>query len=739
MSDLDLEGENLSAERDLDLAEVPVPSDAMKDTLDRETRTEYAAILAQFRKRIEESYAYWETTYTNSRKDVDFVYVEQWPEEAKTARQNRPQLTLNVLPQYAQQVVNSARRAKFSIQVDQIAGENKPFLSRTGGSVAYDRSQVMEGLIRDIEDRSKAHNCYSRALQHAVEGGFGWLFVTTAECLDDPFNIELEIEHVRDRYSVLVDPQSERENLSDAKWICKSRDYDWDEFREEWPNAVYSDTGMPMAGHRRDEGSYSEVQQNTVRVTDYWWKEPVEREACEYIRAVGTVEDRLVLYRDEHEGIFDELEEQGYQKGRTVKVQGYRIRYARVTNHAILDGPHWWPSTILPGVMVRGREINLQTDDVLNGMFRYSKDAARMLNYWMSQATEKMALLPRAPYLISEEQISGHKDQWMNMYQQNSPVLVYTSDPDVPPPARVNTTDMATGELQLMSNARSLLQDTIGMHDAGLGRRSNEVSGIALNERQEQIELGNYDFLDNLSKSVVRIGEILCDMIPRVYTGSMARRLIMNDDSQIFVDLNKDIVDEETGKTVRVFSMDFSRYACRVDVGPASKTQRQEFVNMMIEWGRSDPDGFALFRDLIVKHMDIPQAHVIADRMKKTVPREFLSETEQAEVPPPQPSPEQQAEIMKAQAEMMKAQAEIAKAELMVKSSEFRAAQDEARLQLEVERGVNRQGEEASKSAENARKDREKEQRDSEGDERKIAALIKREVAKALASSKKES
>ena len=259
---------------------------------------------------------------------------------------------------------------------------------------------------------------------------------------------------------------------------------------------------------------------------------------------------------------------------------------------------------------------------------------------------------------------------------------------------------MAQGELQLIAQSRSLLQDTIGVHDASLGRRSNEVSGVALEKRQERGDLGTFDFIDNLAKAIVRVGEILVDMIPRVYTTDFVRRVILPDDSEIFVDLNREVKDEETGRMIRVFSLDYARYSCRVDVGPASKTQREEFVKMMIEWGRSDPEGFTMFRDLVVANMDIPQARVIAQRMKAAVPRHLLSEEDQEAIPPPEPTIQDKIAEMQAQAAMKQAEADIKKADAGARSSELRAESDAARLQFEQEKGLNRAEADAKKDAE---------------------------------------
>ena len=90
----------------------------------------------------------------------------------------------------------------------------------------------------------------------------------------------------------------------------------------------------------------------------------------------------------------------------------YKVRYMRCIYSHVLDGPHDWPSKHLPIVMVRGREINLEERDLYIGLFRYAHDPQRMLNFWMSAATEKVALVPRSPFIAAVDQIANHEDQW---------------------------------------------------------------------------------------------------------------------------------------------------------------------------------------------------------------------------------------------------------------------------------------------------------------------------------------
>lgn len=722
----------------VDLSSEPLPSDQPIDTKKEELSGD-EAILKQMAERLNRGWDFWEETYQLSREDVNFVYDDQWPEYAKKGRQNRPQLTMNQLPHFAQQVTNNARQSRFSIQVRQLSGKNTPIMDAKA-SKSYSRAQIMEGLIRDIEVRSKARDAIGRACQHQVEGAFSWFLVKTRQCFEDPFDIELAIEHIEDRYSAMIDPMSRRVDDSDAQWCANWVDVPTEEFKIRWPEIPAQDwNSAEVQRFRQSDGVYWSGDRDNTRVVDYWWKEPMERVALEYVREIDTQLERLVMFEDEVEDVLDELKFEGYIERQRKEIDGYKVKYARCTASHILDGQqggHDWPSMHLPLVMVKGREVNLDTKKIIISLFRYAHDPQRMVNFWSSAATEKMALVPRQPYIAAAEQVANHLDDWEKMYEANKPVLLYDYIPDLPPPQRQNTTAMAQGELAMVGQSKIFLMDAVGIHDASLGRRSNEVSGRAVEARQEQGDRGTYDFIDNLGKAYTRVGDILVDMIPRVYTTDFVRRAIMPDDSELMVDLNKVVRDEESGQDIRVFSLDFARYSCRVELGPESKTQREEFVKMMIEWGRSDPEGFAAFRDLIVQNMDIPMARVVAQRMKAMVPRELLSPEEQEQLPEPEPTPADQIEMMKAEAEQMKAQAEMKKAEAMMAQAEMRSVGDQARLGHEIQKGENRTIEQRLKIAEQQLKTMEAQAKaagagEGDGD---VEGKIKREVAKQMAA-----
>lgn len=716
--------------RKVDLRMDTLPSDNPIQTRGVEPnqmgRTGNEAILQQMRDRMNQAHDWWNPIYTMSREDVAFAYDDQWPQYAKKGRKNRPMLTMNMLPEYIHQVMGQARKSKFSIHIRQTAGKNDTFVA-TDGNSKYTRSQVIEGCIRDIESRSKAHRAYCRAMQHAVEGGIGWLRVRTVRPDDDPFNIDLRLEHVKDRYSVVMDPFAELEDYSDARYGGIGLDMPEEEFRAQWPDVPPSGWKPDYPGRRANEGAYWSGQNRFVRVVDYWWKEPMKRTALDMVKRDPETDgfDRLVLYKDEVEEVLDELKDEGFEIRDEMEIDGQKVKYMRTIWNHILDGPHDWPSMHLPIIPVLGRHINLAKNDLYVGLTRFSKDPQRMYNFWASSATEKIALAPKAPFILTADSISGHEDMWNNMQTSNKPYLLWNYEEGVPPPSQNQAITLATGELQLLQQSKMALQDSIGMHDASLGKRSNEVSGVALQERQDQGSNSTYEFVDNLASAVKSGGDILADMIPRIYTSEVARDIVLPDDTTVSILLNHPVRDKETGKMFKVNTLDFARFSCRATAGPASATQREEFVNMMMEWGRSDPEGFPTFRDLIIENLDIPNGRVIAERMKMMVPRQFLSPEDAAKLPPPQPTPEQMLAAKELDVRQIEAEAKIAKAQADMEIAKERVKADEARTQFEVEKGLNREEQEAANG-----------QEDDSVSKAEVEALIKRAVAQAMAAKK---
>ena len=230
--------------------------------------------------------------------------------------------------------------------------------------------------------------------------------------------------------------------------------------------------------------------------------------------------------------------------------------------------------------------------------------------------------------------------------------------------------------------------------------------------------------MDNLSYALKSLFEILVDVIPAIYNKERVQRIINSDESESLVRLNETIVDEETGEEHTLHSINLGRYSVAVHTGPATMTQRQEFVDTIIELGKTNPQFMQSSMDYFFRSLDIPFAHEIAERFKKLLPRHLLSQKEQEEIPPPQPSPAEEVEMMRAQADKeraitdrevipIEAQAKVDVAQLKVQEQELKVGQAVEQGDNAAEKG-RLDIEKAGKGVEKADKDLEKSDKDIE-------------------------
>ena len=292
-----------------------------------------------------------------------------------------------------------------------------------------------------------------------------------------------------------------------------------------------------------------------------------------------------------------------------------------------------------------------------------------MANYWDSAATEAVALAPKAPFSGTPEQIEGFEDEWENANTSNLSFLPF--NPQTPGdrgPQRQQPAIVPSAEISMSMQSSDKIKSTMGMFDASVGAQGNETSGRAIIARQREGDTGSFRFIDNLSKAIRRVGRLLVELIPTIYDTERVVRLKFPDDTEDFVKLNEQIFDDESGEWITISDLSIGKYDVVVTTGPAYSTQRMEAADAMMQFAAAVPQAGAVMADLIALNMDWPGADTIADRLKKIVPPNVLTNKEReamAEDMPEQeePTPEQQIQMKEAEAKSKQADADIAEAE----------------------------------------------------------------------------
>jgi hypothetical protein len=250
------------------------------------------------------------------------------------------------------------------------------------------------------------------------------------------------------------------------------------------------------------------------------------------------------------------------------------------------------------------------------------KDAVRMKNYFRSVAAEQLGYAPKAKWMVTASAVEGREDELREAHLKRDPLMVFNDEAifgqnvlPVQPPgieaallneAAVNTQDM---------------KDVTGIHDASLGIRSNETSGRAIMARQREGDVANLQFHDNGNAAVLEAGDVVNQLLPQIYDAKRIVRGIGEDEQMKFVKINDPYDPESIDMSVGMFDVALS-------TGTSYTTKRVEAAQAMMDAIQVWPQLMSVAGDLVAKAQDWPGADKLAERLKKTIPPQFLSEEE---------------------------------------------------------------------------------------------------------------
>lgn len=628
--------------------------------------TDDAAIIDECVKRLQWAVTAESENRANAVDDKAFLRGDQWEPgiKAQRTRDQRPCLTVNKLPTFLHQVTNSQRQNVPSIKVHPVAdGDAKV-------------AEVVQGGIRHVEYSSGADVAYDTAVNDAAAIGFGYFRLVTDYCREDSFDQEIQFRRIRNPFTVYLGPHVNPDG-SDMQWAVLSDRMSRVDFRAQYPSS--------------DPCDFSAVR----GLGDAWtsWASEADLRLAEYYR-ITKKPAKVVLLTNGESGYKDDLLEMPpgvtiaqEREGTKSVVEWFKLTATQIVDRAEI------PCRWIPVFPVYGDEIDIDGKVYRSGLIRNAKDPARMYNFWMTAATEEVALRPKSKYIGAEGQFEGHEAEWMAANTSSAPFLQYKPKAIggllAPPPQRQPMADLPVGVLSMAAHASDDVKATTGIFDASLGARSNETSGRAINARDRQGETANYHYTDNLNITLRHCGRCIVDMWPRVYDGQRTLQIMGVDGKVSAVDINKPVrenVKQPDGTLQAVDrvmnDMTVGEYAVTISSGPSYDTLRQEAVDGMIAAGQSWPKLWEVAGDKLVRSMDWPMADEIADRLEKTVPQE-LRDGEDDEGPPPIP-PEIQQKLQQYESALHDAMQQLDEAQNGIRQVQIKAEADVQKAQMQA-------------------------------------------------------
>ena len=610
---------------------------------------------------------------------IKFRNLEQWNPEVRQQREKdpegaRPCIVVDKTNQYLRQVLNDERQNRPAIKVRPVDDKGDPEVA-----------EVFQGIIRHIEDASGADLAYDTAYEQAVDGGFGYFRVITEYCDEKSFDQDIRIKRIRNRFQVLLDPERQQPDGSDAKWGFVVERISNEEYKRQYPKAEELDW-------TNDAKIFTDwVFKDHVIVAEYFY--------CDYEKKT------LCLWQSGQTSFKGEMPEIMYPGDAVVKERESEIeivKWKKISAKDILEERDW-PGKYIPIIEVIGNELDIEGKRVTSGLLKAAIEPQKIHNYAASSFVENVALAPRAQWVAAEGQIEGYEELYRTANRRAIAVLPYKpvvaeGSIPVPPPQRTQPAGISVGWQQTLQNTEHDIQASMGMYNASLGAPSNEKSGKAIMARQREGDTATFHYMDNLSRSIRFCGRVLIDLIPKIYDTERVALILGEDGTtdNAKLDPNQETalrkVTDESGSIKKIYNLNVGKYDVSVTVGPAYTTKRQEAVEWMTQLIQASPDLMKVGGDIMFRNMDAPGAEEWSDRLKKLLPPQLQDEEEGEAKPmvqtPQGPVPVEQASQMIAQmmeqGQMM--QQELEKGEQAKAMKEQMAEENKAKeLELRME------------------------------------------------------
>jgi hypothetical protein len=547
-------------------------------------------------------------------EDFRFVAVpgNQWDEQQKRKRRGRPCYEFPLLRQHWRQITGDQKQARPQIKIRAVED----------GDV--EGAELRQGLIRNIEDKSKAGQAYDTAFEWSSAAGFGAWRVVTEYSEDDGWEQDIRIREIPDAMtSVWGDPDAKERDWRDGQYAFVEESISRDEFKRRYPKADPID--FDSQSNKERYGSW--CGEKEVRIAEYWRKEPVTQVIC-------LLSDGRSISKEDCIAAADELAMQGITVVRERTIKTHKVVMSVVSGAEEIDGPYDWPGKRIPIIPCYGDRYFVDGKWVWSGMVRHAKDAARLVNYNITTGQEILAKQHKATPLVTPKMLEGGgvKALWDSSNSVELPYLPYSPDPLMPGgPAFLSPPPVHAAFANFGQMSIDLLKSSTGIHDASLGERSNETSGKAIIARQREGDTATFSYQDGLAFSIQSTGEVILELLPHVYDTPRVVRVLGKDGGEDWQKINEELPD---GTVVNDLSA--GKYDVSVSTGPSFSTQRAEFADLMLNMAQGNPQLMQVAGDLVMGALDFPKAEQVAERLKMMLPAPIQQQLQAGKDVPPE-------------------------------------------------------------------------------------------------------
>ena len=632
------------------------------------------------REKVRKWQDYWKYNINQYHEFMAFVMGDQWEDdEAKLMENyNKIPLTFNKLGALMNHLLGEQRQNTPNLQI--VPDANVP----------EQTAEIRSALIKDITLSSSAKIIYQTAFQQAAIGGFGAYGVLTEYEDNYTFDQVIRFFGVKDPTRCYWDISAESPCKTDGMYCGYMKRMSREKVRQLYGAKIE----RTMATTSEDDTELSFSDDDSITFLNHY----VRKYKVEKLFSVVNEHGEYQTLTQEQ---YDTAEEMQDDNGEDILVYNNEIVYIKdkrdvpkyTIKHYLIGGDYVleeeeFPSEQLPLIFVdQNSWWDKRGKQVCRPFVKDARDAQRFINYIGTNSAYIMKVSRYDQFMVSKENIKSADTEaaWRDPCTYLGG-LWYDESPSGAIPQRLTPPELPASFLSQYQRCLQDIHTSTGLYDTQLGEQGNEISGAAIDARTKRGSYNTFVPFDSLNRAIACGGEIVNEMIPKVYDSERLMMLYLQDEGIKPVKINEQV--NEYG--IMQNSMKEGRFKVRLMPGPSTEGQKAEALESMNILLTADKSGqiFPLIADLYVANLPVPNNIELKNRLKTIVPPEIIQAGKTGQPPQPkqqQPSPEAQAQMALAQAKLQ--DIELKKAEIQRKAQEMqiKAQQEQQKMAMEQE------------------------------------------------------
>lgn len=600
-------------------------------------------------------------------------------------------------------------------------------------------AKIRELIVKDIIFSTNAHTVYQVAASQAFIGGFGAFCIGTDYVHQKSFELDIVYRHFKDASRTYFDVGAERVNKTDGMHCGYISRMTRPKFREIYGKELEEKISKTMSPTQSKEDIALAVQPSegddpftwadneAVTILDHFVRKyekdvlyklsngkTINQEEMEEL--IEKSQSQITMSHDMMgmdglmgEQMGEESEEEGipgqtaegeteptesmsskiepdlitlYDEGEVVRIiekrdaKKHKIMHYKIAGDYVIDESEF-PSEQLPLVFVDQKsDYDKNGKQRCRSFFGDCKDTQRYINYLRTQSAYILKISRYDQFIGSKKNVQG-LDTQRNWEDPNNTqgLLAYDESPNGHKPEQIRPPELSSSLLTQYQLAIEDLYTSTGMYPTRMGQQGNEISGAAIDARTRQGSYTTYVAFNSVNRAIATGGEIVNEMIPRVYDSERVLTLMTPDEGLKDVPINKQL--DEYGELIEN-DIRKGTYEVRLKPGPSYEGQKEQALQSLQQVLQADPQAFALIADLYAENLPLMNTIEIKNRLKTLVPPQIVEAGKTGKMPQQsnQPSPEQQAMMAQQQAQQqtmaLKAkEIEIKEREIQLKEQEI--------------------------------------------------------------------